>query len=135
HEVVAGQVEEGPCEEVEDRIRRQGTQVADHAGGGEPVLGGQHSIEVRQAATFRRCSRSEEEGDRLQVRVADSRRVHGGQTAANANGGRGSRTPGMQSSNSSTAVSVIPSLMVGDLRIEPLSRVGPGGVRIVTSPW
>src|SRR5881398_3490129 len=62
---------------------------------GEAVLGGQDAVEVRQAAPFRRCSRSEEEGDRLQVRVADSRRVHGGQTAANASGSRGSRMRGM----------------------------------------
>ncbi len=94
-EVIAGQVEEGLGEEIEDRVGRQGTEVADHAGGGEAVLGGQDAVEVRQAAPFRRCSRSEEEGDRLQVRVADSRRVHGGQTAANASGSRGSRMRGM----------------------------------------
>ena len=35
HEVIAGQVEEGLGEEVEDRVGRQGTEVADHAGGGE----------------------------------------------------------------------------------------------------
>src|SRR5207247_5413818 len=33
-EVVAGEVEEGLGEEVEDRVGRQGTEVADHAGGG-----------------------------------------------------------------------------------------------------
>src|SRR5256885_12647107 len=34
-EVIAGKVEEGLGEEVEDRVRRQGTEVADHAGGGD----------------------------------------------------------------------------------------------------
>src|SRR5439155_15750058 len=33
-------------------------KVADHAGGGEPVLGGQHGFEVGQAAPLRRCGRS-----------------------------------------------------------------------------
>ena len=56
HEVVTGEVEEGLGEEVEDRVGRQGTEVADDAGGGEPVLGGQHGVEVGQAATCRRCS-------------------------------------------------------------------------------
>ena len=42
-EVIAGKVEEGLGEEVEDRVRRQGTEVADHAGGVEPVLGRQPS--------------------------------------------------------------------------------------------
>ena len=68
-EVIARQVEEGLGEEVEHRIGRQGTEVTDHAGGGEPIFGGQHCVEVRQAATFRRCSRSEEEGDGLQPRL------------------------------------------------------------------
>ncbi len=45
--MIAGQVEEGLGEEIEDRVGRQGTEVADHAGGGEPVLGGQHGVEVR----------------------------------------------------------------------------------------
>ncbi len=81
--------------------RAAGTEVADHAGGGEPVLGGQHGVEVRQPAPFRRCGRSEEDGDRLQVGVGKSRQVaHLASAAANANGGTGSRTPGMQSANS-----------------------------------
>src|SRR2546428_2745630 len=52
-EVVTGEVEEGLGEEVEDRVERQGTEVADHAGGGEAVLGGQHGVEVGQAAPLR----------------------------------------------------------------------------------
>jgi len=30
----------GLGEKIEDRVGRDGTEVADHAGGGEPVLGG-----------------------------------------------------------------------------------------------
>ena len=58
HEVIAGKVEERLGKEVEDRVGRQGTEVADHAGGGEAVLGGQHGVEVRQAAPLRRSGRS-----------------------------------------------------------------------------
>ena len=47
--MIAGKIEEGLGEEIEDRVRRQGTEVADHAGGGEPVLGGQHRVEVTAA--------------------------------------------------------------------------------------
>src|SRR5205807_7695750 len=75
-EVIARKVEEGLGEEIEDRIGRQGTEVADRAGGGEPVLGGQHGVEVRQPAPFRRCGRSEEDRDGLQVGVGSYRRVH-----------------------------------------------------------
>ena len=48
--MVTGEVEEKLGEEVEDRIWRQGTEVADDAGGGEPVFGGEHGVEVRQPA-------------------------------------------------------------------------------------
>jgi len=74
--VIARKVEEGLGEEVEDRVGRQGTEIADHVGGGEPVLGWQHSVEVRQPAPFRRCGRSEEDGDGRQVGVGSYRRVH-----------------------------------------------------------
>ena len=74
--MIAGQVEEGLGEEIEDRIGRQGTEVAHDAGGGEPILGGQHGVEVRQAAPFRTCGRSEKDGDGLQVGVGSYRRVH-----------------------------------------------------------
>ena len=49
HQVIARQIEEGLGEEVEDRVGRQGTQVADHAGGGAylPVPAG--------AGQARRC--------------------------------------------------------------------------------
>ena len=96
HELIAGEVEEGLGEEVEDRVGRQGTDVADHAGGGEAVLGGQHGVEVRQAAPFRRCGRSEEHRDRRQVGVAYTRRGHRAKGAGNANGRTGSTTPGMR---------------------------------------
>ena len=76
HEVVAGEVEEGLGEEEDDRVGRQGTEVADNAGGGEPVLGGQHGVEVREPAPFRTCGRSEKDGDGLQVGVGSYRRVH-----------------------------------------------------------
>ena len=66
----------GLGEKIEDRVGRDGTEVADHAGGGEAVLGGQHSVEVRQAAPFRRCGRSEEDRDGLHVGVGSYRRVH-----------------------------------------------------------
>src|SRR6266516_610890 len=49
-EVIAGKVEEGLGEEVEDRVRRQGTEVADHAGGGDPVLGRQHGVTTSRNA-------------------------------------------------------------------------------------
>jgi len=74
--VIAGQVEEGLGEEVEDRVGRQGTEIADDAGGGEPVFGGQHGVEVGQAASCRLCGRSEKDGDGLQVGVGSYRRVH-----------------------------------------------------------
>src|SRR5439155_5947771 len=69
------------------RIGRQGTEIADHARGGEPVLGGQHGVEVRQSAAFRGYGRSEEEGDPLQVGVAHARQGHRAENAANASGG------------------------------------------------
>src|SRR6266478_2378011 len=65
HEVIAGQVEEGLGEEIEDRVGRQGTEVADDTGGGEAVLGGQHGVEVREPAPCRRCRRSYKDGDGL----------------------------------------------------------------------
>ncbi len=93
----ARKVEEGLGEEIEDRVGRQGTEVADDAGGGEPVLGGQYSVEVHQTATCRRCSRSQEDGDGLQVAVVDHRRsAHRPTAARNASGGMGSRTRGMR---------------------------------------
>src|SRR5439155_20532994 len=100
HELIAGQVEEGLGEEIKERVGRQGTEVADYAGGGEAVLGGQHGVEVRQPAPFRRGGRSEEDRDGLHVGVAHARRGHRAKTAANASGGAGARTRGMQSSNS-----------------------------------
>jgi hypothetical protein len=54
-ELIAGKVEEGLGEEVEGRVGWQGTEVAEHADGRETVLGRQHGVEVRQAATSRRC--------------------------------------------------------------------------------
>src|SRR5436309_2605622 len=39
-EVIGGKVEEGWGAKIGDRGGRDGTEVADHAGGGEPVLGG-----------------------------------------------------------------------------------------------
>ena len=95
-QVIAGQVEEGLGEEVEDRVGRQGTEVTEHPGSSEPVLGWQHGVEVRQPALFRRCGRSEEDRDRRHVGVAHARRVHRASAAANANGGVGSRTRGMR---------------------------------------
>ena len=76
HEMIAGKVEERLGEEIEDRVGRQGTEVADDAGGGEPIFGGQHGIQIREPATFRRCGRSEEDRDGLQVGVGSYRRVH-----------------------------------------------------------
>src|SRR5438552_12455913 len=87
HEVIAGKVEERLGKEVAGRVGGQGTEVADHAGGGEAVLGGQHGVEVGEPATLRRRRRSQEDGDGLQVGVAHARRGHRASAAANASGG------------------------------------------------
>ena len=65
-------------------------------GGGEPIFGGEHGVEVRQPAPFRRGGRSKQDRDGRHVGLAHLRRRHRASAAANANGGTGSRTPSMQ---------------------------------------
>src|SRR5207245_10258105 len=94
HELIAGKVEEGLGEEIEDRVGRKGTEVADHAGGGEPVFGGQHGVEVREAAAFGRCRRSEGAGDRRGAGGARGGRGRRAVAAANVDGGVWDRRAG-----------------------------------------
>ena len=54
HEVIAGKVEEGLGEEIEDRLGWHSTEVADHAGGGEPVVNVTSSDAAQQVRRTRR---------------------------------------------------------------------------------